>query len=143
MAKKVVSIRLEAESVEALDAYASAHDLSRAEAVEVAIQSLDHDDASAANQKPTEAAEGQERPETHTDEHRAVVEVLRASNADLRAEVSRLWSQIAEKDEQIRTANELLDQSHRMHAAEITRSLPPAGERPSFWSWLTGRKKGE
>lgn len=143
MAKKVVSIRLEAESVEALDAYASAHDLSRAEAVEVAIKSLDHEDAPGTSQKPPEVPEDAERPETHAEDHRAVVEVLRASNADLRQEVSRLWLQISEKDQQIRSLQGIADHAQQLHAAEVTRALPPTGPRPSFWSWLTGRRKGE
>lgn len=142
MAKKVFSFRLETAEVEALEAYASGHGISRAEALEAAIRSLDHDVPSGANQTPQEAAEGQERPETHTDELRAVIDVLRASNADLRAEVSRLWSQLATKDEQINSLTGLADHAQKLHAAEVTRALPAEGRRPSLWERLTGRERG-
>ena len=71
-----------------------------------------------------EAAQEADRGEVPPTDLRAVCDVLRASNADLRAEVSRLWAQLATKDEQIHAAHDLADQAHRLHAAEVTRALP-------------------
>lgn len=86
-------------------------------------------------QEPTRAdqtaAEGPDVPEAHKEADPAVVEVLRASNADLRAEVSHLWAELARRDEQIQVAHELADQAHRLHAAEVSRALPD-GRHMSF-----------
>lgn len=114
MAKKQVGIRLEADTITALDSYAEAHGINRTEAIERAVAALT-------------GTEGQQGTETQATDLRAVCDVLRASNADLRAEVARLWAQMGEKDRQIERAHELAEQSHRLHAAEVTRSLPPEG----------------
>lgn len=123
MPKKQLSVRLDADVMERLDAYAEASGISRTEAVERAVSSLTE-----AAQEPQEAAGGAERAETHAGDLRAVCEVLRASNADLRAEVSRLWSQLAEKDRQIAAAQGIADHAQQLHAAEVTRALPAEGE---------------
>lgn len=114
MAKRQLGIRLEADTIAALDGYAEAHGISRTEAVERAVTALT-------------GADGRQADETRATDLRAVCDVLRASNADLRAEVARLWAQMGEKDRQIERAHELADQSHRLHAAEVTRALPAEG----------------
>lgn len=127
MAKKQLSVRLDAAVMERLDSYAEGSGISRTEAVERAIASL-VENPSEGREGPPVADGGEERTETHPEDLRAVCEVLRASNADLRAEVSRLWSQLATKDEQIRTAQSLADHAQQLHAAEVTRALPAEGE---------------
>ncbi len=120
MPKKQLSVRLDADVMERLDAYAEASGISRTEAVERAVSSL--------TEAAHEDAGEPERAETHAEDARAVCEVLRASNADLRAEVSRLWSQLAEKDRQIAAAQGIADHAQQLHAAEVTRALPAEGE---------------
>ena len=94
-------------------------------------------------QEPSGQAQG---TETHTDDLRAVCEALRASNAALREAnismretVSTLTLQLHVKDEQIQRAHELLDQSHKLQAAQMTRALPDAdGTKPSIWTRIFG-----
>lgn len=123
MAKQSITVRLEAERVGVLDSWAEAHDMTRTEAVDAAIKSLTE-----ADQDAPEGADGAGRAETHADDLRAVCEVLRGSNADLRAEVSRLWAQLTEKDAQIRSLTGIADHAQQLHAAEVTRALPSEGE---------------
>lgn len=125
MAKIRVNMRLEADVVEALDAYAVGRGISKTEALDQLLRASLCD----ATEAPQEADSGQGEPSDHDDGERAVVEVLRASNADLRAEVSHLWAQMAEKDKQIQNAHELADQAHRLHAAEVSRALPESKGR--------------
>lgn len=124
MTKRPFTARLDAGTVEAVDAYAEAHGITRTEAAERLLSA-----ALRATEGAPAAAEEVGGPSVQADGERAVVEVLRASNADLRAEVSRLWAQMAEKDRQIQDAHELADQAHRLHAAEVSRALPESKGR--------------
>lgn len=142
--KKHVTIRVDSEVLEALDAWAEVHGMTRTAALERLVM----DGMNVSNEGPSEdaetggkAPEDAERVKTHTEDLRAVCEVLRSSNADLRAEVSRLWSQLATKDEQIRTAQGLADHAQQLHAAEVTRALPATDQKPTLWERLTGRRK--
>lgn len=117
MAKRQLGIRLEVDTIEALDGYAEAHGISRTEAVERAVEALT-------------GGREQSNETVGTTDLRAVCEVLRSSNADLRATVSTLTAQLAIKDEQIATAHELVDQSHRLQMAQVQKALPAA--RPSL-----------
>lgn len=131
MGKSHVNARIDEKVLEALDAYAQAHGMTRTAALERLVMDgirAAEDVASEGRETVQEAPEDSEQAETHSDELRAVIDVLRASNADLRAEVSRLWSQLATKDEQIRTAQSLADHAQQLHAAEVTRALPAEGE---------------
>ena len=126
-AKKHLTLRIDEEVVRNLDAWAEAHGTSRTAAIERLVM----DGIAASDKAPGEATEaaqeapeGPERVETHSEDLRAVCAALRASNTDLRQEVSRLWSQIATKDEQLEAAQRTLDQAQRLHAAEVARSLP-------------------
>lgn len=130
MGKKSITVRLEAELVEALDAYAETNGKSRTQAVEDALEALL--DGSVRDGEPTaDAGKGSADG--------ALMEALRASNADLRAAlvdtratVAALTAQLSVKDEQIARAHELVDQSHRLQMAEVQRgrkALPgPRGE---------------
>lgn len=111
MAKKQLGIRLETGTIAALDGYAEAHGISRTEAVERAVEALT-------------GAQGPQVEKAPGTDMRAVCDVLRESNADLRKTVSTLTAQLAVKDEQIRQAHDLADHSQRLHMAEVQRSLP-------------------
>lgn len=140
--RKHVTIRIDGEVLDALDAWANSRGMTRTAALERLVMdgmSATTEGTSDATETGEKAPESQEREETHTDELRAVIDVLRASNADLRAEVSRLWSQLATKDEQINSLTGLADHAQKLHAAEVTRALPAEGRRPSLWERLTGR----
>jgi len=129
--RKHVTIRIDGEVLDALDAWAKGRGMTRTAALERLVMdgmSATSEGASDGGETGGKAPEDEERVETHSDELRAVIDVLRASNADLRAEVSRLWSQLATKDEQIRAAQSLADHAQQLHAAEVTRALPAEGE---------------
>lgn len=120
MAKVHKSYRIEAGTVADVEAYARDVGISNSEAVERLIRAgLD------AGSGPTEAPHGgDDAPGTDL---RAVCDVLRQSNADLRQTVSTLVAQLAVKDEQIQRAHDLADHSQRLHMAEVQRALPPEG----------------
>lgn len=120
MAKRQLGIRLEAETIEALDGYAEANGISRTEAVERAVTTLT-------------GSGGQQAGEAPYPDLRAVCDVLRASNADLRAIVSTLTAQLAEKDKQIEAAHGLADHAQRLHAAEVQKALPAEGQTRGGW----------
>ena len=126
--KRTISIRLDGEIVEALDAWAEEHGTSRTDAITTAITALT---------EAQEAAEGNGRAETHDSDPKAVLEVLRASNSDLRQEVSRLWAQLATKDAQLETAQKTLDQEQRLHAITAARSLPGEAEGKTLRQRIT------
>lgn len=143
MAKLHKTYRIEAGIVEAVESYARGAGISNGEAVERLLSAglSAGGDSAGADQRATEAAQDAGRGEVPPTDLRAVCDVLRASNADLRAEVSRLWAQLATKDEQIHAAHDLADQAHRLHAAEVTRTLPAGkGKRPSILDRLMGRR---
>lgn len=117
-----ITLRLDAETVQLLESWASENGMTRAEAARFAILALTEP-----NQGDTDVTEDNERAETQADDLRGVCEVLRASNTDLRAEVSRLWAQLATKDEQIQSLTGLANHAQQLHAAEVTRALPPEG----------------
>lgn len=150
MGKQHVNARFEVSTIEAVDSWAKSHGTTRSAALEaLVLTGLNMPDAppgppSDARETAQEAAQEEERTEAHNDDSRAVIAVLRRSNEDLRAEVSRLWAQMAEKDQQIRTAQNLADHAQQLHAAEVTRALPAeAGKHVSWWERLTGRGRGE
>lgn len=133
MGKVHKTFRLDADIMAEVESWAEAHGMRQGEAVErlladgLRYQQDRQEEPPRASERPQEATGDGGQAETHNDDLRAVCELLRASNADLRAEVSRLWAQLATKDEQITRAHELADQSQRLHAAEVARALPPEG----------------
>lgn len=147
MGRRHLSLRLEDSVVDGVDAWAEAHGTTRTAAVEALVScALRHGEGAEevpprGHQKAPEGVEGGAGTDGASDGLRAVVGVLRASNADLRAEVSRLWAQVAEKDEQIRSLTGIADHAQKLHAAEVTRALPQAEVRPSLWERITGRRK--
>lgn len=149
MTKVHKTLRLDADLSAAIDVYAEAHGMRAGSAFEALLRAgLEAEEVSAQRpserrERPQEATGGGERVETHTSDLQAVVDVLRASNADLRLTVSTLTAQLATKDQQIQTAHELVDQAHKLQAAQIQRALPAEGgtSRPSLWERLTGRNR--
>lgn len=146
MGKAHISARLDDGILEALDAFAAREGITRTQAVERAVMALVQGPERA--QEGAQEAHGADVPPADL---RAVCEVLRASNADLRAEVSRLWAQVGEKDQQIQRAQELADHAQKLHAAEVQRALPAEGETTegeaaggirSLIASIFGRKKG-
>lgn len=149
MGKRHVSVRLEDSTIEAVDAWAKARGMTRTAALESIVMTglggasgtpVDSVDATETNHDTAGAA----------GDLRAVCDVLRASNADLRAEVSRLWSQLGEKDRQIASAHELADHAQALQAAQAQAKLLGAadvaqggtsgtGWRGRLARWIGGR----
>lgn len=129
MAKVHKTIRLEEEQLSRVTEWGEANGAKNStEAIVMLLERALSGDAVRPDQTPTEAASGDSGTEHAGADYRAVIDVLRASNADLRATVSTLTAQLVTKDEQIRHAHELTDQAQRLHMAEVARALPAEGE---------------
>lgn len=127
MAKVQISVRVDADVLSRVEAFAADAGITRAGAVErLVVAGLD------------------------ADQHRGgsgdaeVLAVLRESNADLRMTVSTLTAQLAVKDDQISTLTSLADHAQQLHALTSTKALAPAeaervtlGER--WRRWWSGR----
>lgn len=151
MGKRHVSVRLEESTIEAVDAWAEAHGMTRTAALE-SIVMAGLGGASGTPVDAVDATEARDGTEVPAGDMRAVCDVLRASNADLRAEVSRLWSQLGEKDRQIASAHELADHAQALQAAQAQTKLLGAadvaqgGTRGTGWRgrlarWIAGGKE--
>lgn len=155
MGKRHITARIAEETAAALDRWADGHGISKSEAIErllVAGMSTPEgaagghrsDGGSVTDQTPTagdagpsggsqEATGGHARGEVDTDGLRAIIDVLRASNADLRATVSTLTAQLDVKDRQIEAAHGLADHAQKLHAAEVQKALPAEGQARGGW----------
>ena len=124
MAKVQISVRIDADLLARVEAFAADAGITRAGAVErLVVAGLDADQ--------------------HRDEHRdgsgdaEVLAALRQNNTDLRMTVSTLTAQLA-------AMNRALDQEQKLHAMSTTKALAPAeaervtlGER--WRRWWSGR----
>lgn len=126
MAKLSTSVRLEESTIEALDAYAQEHGITRTAAIEALVRAGLQSGDSAPQNAPQD-----------------ITDVLRQANADLRAAlldtrgvVATLTTQLAAKDRQIEAAHTLIDQAHRLHMAEVTRALPAPTIRERITKWI-------
>lgn len=127
MAKVQISVRIDADLLARVEAFAADAGITRAGAVErLVVAGLDGDQ----NRDGSGDAE--------------VLVVLRESNADLRMTVSTLTAQLAVKDDQISTLTSLADHAQQLHAMSTTKALAPAeaervtlGER--WRRWWSGR----
>lgn len=144
MAKVLRSVRLEAGTFEAVDAWAKEHGTGKGEAMERLIRA--GIDATSGNQTTAGATDADDGANIHTSDQGAVIEALRASNADLRealvgtrAVVSTLTAQLATKDEQIARAHDLAEHAQQLHAIETTKALP--APRRSWLERLGIRRK--
>jgi len=155
MVKRHITARISEETAAALDSWAEAHGTGRSEAIErllVAGMSTPEgaagghrsDGGSVTGQRSTaedagpsvgsqEATGGHARGEVDTDGLRAIIDVLRSSNADLRATVSTLTAQLDVKDRQIEAAHGLADHAQKLHAAEVQKALPAEGQTRGGW----------
>lgn len=153
MGKRHITARITEGTASALDQWAEAHGTGRSEAIErllVAGLSASHeavggrrsDASSVMDQMPT--ADDNETPEAsqeavgaattaEVDGLRTIIEVLRESNTDLRAEVSTLTAQLVIKDQQIEAAHGLADHAQRLHAADVQKALPAEGQTRGGW----------
>ena len=125
MGRQVVSVRLDADTVEQLDGYARGEGISRTEAVEslirAGIAASEQQDA-----EPRERATGG-TTEGEAAHLREVADLLRQNNTDLRQQISTLTAELSVKNEQLTRAHDLADHAQQLHAAEVTRALPPDG----------------
>lgn len=126
MAKQSTSVRLEESTIEALDAYAQDHGITRTAAIEALVRA----GLRAGDDVPQSAPQD-------------IADVLRQANADLRAAlldtrgvVATLTAQLAAKDRQIEAAHTLIDQAQRLHMAEVTRALPAPTIRERITRWI-------
>lgn len=119
MARAQFSARVEASTLEALDAYAQAHGMTRTAALEALLEAALGGDHGAGEA---------DREGGQAGDLRAVCDVLRQSNADLRATVSTLTAQLAEKDGQIAQALTLADHAQALQAAQAREKLLAAAE---------------
>lgn len=140
-----INVRLTLSTAEALDAYAAANGMTRTEAVERLLS-----DALRGAEKPSEADRAEGGTEANTGTDKAVLDILRRSNVDLRHTVSVLTAQV-EADRQHITA--LLDQnagllmvtnqSQQLQAVEHSKALAETSGRMSWRlrlsRWIHGR----
>lgn len=115
--RKPVNMRLPGALVDALDRYAADHGLTRTGAVEHIITG-----AIQAAERPTEATEQAGGTNVPGVDYRAVLEVLRESNADLRRHTSELYAQLATKDRQIESLQVIVNQSQQIEMGRIATS---------------------
>lgn len=142
MAKKQISIRLEATTLDRIASFSEGAGITRGAAIEAlliealeasdkATQAPESPDNGNYEQAPTDGGSGPytapHGPTQAPDEARAVIDVLRESNADLRATVSTLTAQLAVKDGQIRAAHDIADHAQALHAMETQRLLGDGG----------------
>lgn len=166
MAKKQLSIRLEATTLDRIAAFSEGEGITRGAAIEaLLIEALEASERATRGPVSAECAEDGQTPidgdsgprmASHgptqgAENLRAVMEVLRESNADLRATVSTLTAQLAVKDGQIRAAHDIADHAQALHAMETQRLLGDGGGeisadtaegmtwRQRIGRWIAGR----
>lgn len=115
--RKPVNMRLPEELVGRVERYAGENGITRTSAVErlvtIGLDTVDKPDAGPVNESVTDGAHA---------EHKAVIDVLRESNADLRRHTSYLYKQLVEKDEQIRTLQLIVNQSQQLEMGRLAAS---------------------
>lgn len=144
MAKRQISIRVSADVLERVEAYASDAGVTRAAAIErLLVAGLERD--LLVTERDTDCdTRDTGRDQSVTDNSGELLAVLRESNVDLRMTVSTLTAQLAVKDEQIASLTGLADHAQRLHAMSETKALAPAeADRLTFgerWRrWWSGR----
>lgn len=118
--------RLDVELVERLDAWAEAHGMTQAEAVR-ALLAAGLEDAEPSQEG--EEAEGREGGGAPTPTADADIRAMLGEHIrDLRATVSTLTAQVAEKDAQIRRLADIADHAQALQAAHVQTQLLEAAE---------------
>lgn len=115
--RKPVNMRLPGPLVEALDRYAADRGMTRTSAVEAIVT-----DAIQAAEKPAEATEQAGGTNVPGVDYKAIVEVLKESNADMRRHASELYAQLASKDRQIDALQVIVNQSQQIEMGRIATS---------------------
>jgi antitoxin component of RelBE/YafQ-DinJ toxin-antitoxin module len=107
--KRHFSFRLEEDTAEALDRYAKAHAMTRAQVVEALIKGAT--DAQEAPQQASKKQDGQQG-------NKETLEALKDNIADLRRQQETLRAQLAEKDRQLTSLAEIANHAQALQAAE-------------------------
>lgn len=126
---------IEAELAEAVSAYADSHGMKPSAAACVILRAgldamtMPTEEVSQASESASEAVSEENRPDAQQDDSRAVVELLRASNIDLRNHVSTLTKQLETTSGQLTAALEqnaglllVTGQAQALQAAEASRA---------------------
>lgn len=146
MGKKHITARIDEGTAEDLDRWAGARGIGRSEAIERLIRAgLDEGEEGGEappetpqepSGAPTAGNVGGGDPQVVM----AVVDALKASNADLRAAlidaratVATLTAQLDVKDHQIEAAHGLADHAQKLQAMEAQRLLPAEGRARGGW----------
>lgn len=115
--RKPVNMRLPEELIGRVDDYAAGNGMNRTAAAEKLIRT-----GLEAAEKPTTASVDASTTDDTRSEYKAVVDVLRESNADLRKHTSQLYAQLGAKDEQIRTLQLIVNQSQQLEMGRLAAS---------------------
>lgn len=110
-------MRLPEELIGRVERYAGRENITRTSAVErlvtIGLEAVEKPEAEAVNARATDEPQA---------EHKAVLDVLRESNADLRKHASQLYAQLGAKDEQIRTLQLIVNQSQQLEMGRLAAS---------------------
>lgn len=139
--------RLDEGLVERLDAWAEAHGMTQAEAVRSLLARAMDEDGAEREEDTTTADEL--RAEAWREQRAMLGEHIR----DLRANVSTLTAQVAEKDRQIARLQDIAEHSQILQAAHVAGELQGAGDVPQdgtqteaqprgLWAWLAKKIGG-
>lgn len=115
--RKPVNMRLPEELIGRVDDYAADNGMSRTSAAENLIRT----GLEAAEKPPTASVNASDTDDTQP-EYKAVIDVLRESNADLRKHASQLYAQLGAKDEQIRSLQLIVNQSQQLEMGRLAAS---------------------
>lgn len=129
MARQQISVRIDAEVLERVEAFAAEAGIKRATAIErLVVAGLD------GQQHHQQVNDAESADKSDVD----VVAVLRESNAAMRAEISKLWAQIDKLTDVADHAQQL--HAKQLNVMETTKTLAPAeaervtlGERWRRW----------
>lgn len=97
-----------------VDAYADDNGVTRTSAVETLVRM-----GLEAAEDPTEGTKRKPAPDAPQPDLRAVLEVLRESNADLRRHASQLYAQLDAKDKQIASLQTIVNQSQQLEMGRL------------------------
>lgn len=115
--RKPVNMRLPEELIGRVDDYAAGNGMSRTSAAESLIRT-----GLEAAEKPATASANASNTDDAQSGYKAVIDVLRESNTDLRKHASQLYAQLGAKDEQIRNLQTIVNQSQQLEMGKLAAS---------------------